>query len=99
MGVIHMAQRLSAATKREIVSTLEAFHDVNEAKKEVDREYRRLRKAVEAVPDGQFGDYLKTYGNPRTQKDLDAIDAHYEEIGEPVPTKLSYPIVVRKVTS
>lgn len=94
-----MAQRLSAATKREISKTLAAFHDVNEVKKETDREYRRLRKEVEAIPDGQFGEYLKTYGNPRTQKDLDAIDARYEELGEPVPTRLSYPIVVRKVAS
>lgn len=89
--------RVTAAVKRQIAETLAAFHAVNEAKKSTDAEYRRLRKEVELIPDGQYVDYLKTYGNPRTINDNDAIAKRFEELGEMVPTKLSHPLVVRKI--
>lgn len=89
--------RMSAATRRQIETTLATFYEANEAKRAADADYRRARKAVEAVPDGQFGEYLKTYGNPRTITDNDAVAKRYEELNEIVPTKQAFPLVVRKV--
>lgn len=89
--------RVTASMKRDMAATLRTFHAANEAKKAADSDYRRARKAVEAIPDGQYVDMIKTYGNPRTITDNDAVAKRYEELGEMVPTKLAYPIVVRVV--
>lgn len=95
-----MATRKTAAqraTERQNEEALRAYFEANAAKNEADREYRTARKAVELVPDGQWGEYLKTYGNPRTLKDHEAIEKRFAVLGETVPTKVSHPLVVRKV--
>lgn len=91
-----MAPRMTAA-RREIEAKLAEFYTANEAKRKADADYRRARKAIEDVPDGQFGEYLKTYGNPRTITDNDAVAKHFSQLHETVPTKQAFPLVVRKV--
>lgn len=95
-----MAARKTAAeraTERENARILGEYFDTHEAKKEHDSEDRRLKRAVELIPDGQWGSYLKTYGTPRLVMDQDAVRARFEELGETVPMKPSHPLIVRKV--
>ena len=87
------------ATERENARVLAEYFATHEAKKETDREDRRLRRAADLVPDGQWGDYIKTYGDGKAVMDQDAVKARFEALGEPVPMKLTHSVIVRKVGS
>lgn len=86
------------ATARQMAEKLAEYYQVHEEKLAIDKDDRRLRKATDAVPEGQWGDYIKTRGNPRVIPDTDAIAKHFSDLGEEVPTKLAYPLIVRKVS-
>jgi hypothetical protein len=88
--------RMTAADKQ-IETKLREYFEANEAKRKADADYRRTRKMVEDIPDGQYGSMLKTFGNPRTINDNDAITKRFDQLGEIVPTKQAFPLVVREV--
>jgi hypothetical protein len=94
-----MARKTAAqrATEVQYANVLGEYFVVHEEKKEQDKEDRRLKRAIETVPDGQWGEYVKTVGNPRIVMDNDAVAERYARLGETVPTKLAYPVIVRKV--
>lgn len=96
-----MATARKTAAQKAVEKANEAvladYYRVNDQKREIDREHRRLKKAVELIPDGQVGSYIKTYGNPRVITDQDAVAERYAELGEEVPKKLAHPLIVRKV--
>jgi hypothetical protein len=85
------------ATERANAELLGEYHAVHSDKLAVDKEDRRLRRAVQAIPDGQWGDYLKTYGDGRKVMDQDAVMARFAELGEEVPMKLTNSMIIRKV--
>lgn len=86
------------AVEEQNAKVLREYLVTHNEKLAVDKDDRRLKRLVEAIPDGQHGNYLKTYGNPRTVTDLDAVAKRYAELGEEVPTKLAHPLVVRRIT-
>jgi hypothetical protein len=90
---------LRALNASEHAAALAAFNAASTRAREADREKRRLKKVVEAIPaDRVFAGWRKRYGTPAEVLDHDAVRAFYAEHGKAVPTKnAEAPLIVEYV--
>lgn len=75
--------------QREAENLLIDFAKAKQEVKDAERERDRLQKLVEALAPGQYGGWVKAYGEPRQIVDQAAVREIFEEINRPLPYTFS----------
>lgn len=90
-----MARETVAQRKTRIALLLADFDNRNRELRKLQKIVEGLKEQVKDVPVGDYGEWTRSAGTPREITDHAAVKAHYAEIGEAMPTKMTEaPVIV-----
>lgn len=94
-----MAQKETAAQRRARIEMLLAdFANRSEELRKLTKIVDGLKEQIKEIPEGKYGEWMRSSGTPREMLDQTAVKAFYAKHGEPLPTKMSAaPALVRPV--
>ena len=82
---------------RRIERLLADYSAAHDRFRKVKRDFDQLKEEVRHVAPGSYGEWERADGTAREVTDMDAVRAHYRELGEEVPTKATEsPVIVRR---
>jgi hypothetical protein len=91
-----MAIKETAAQRRTRIGMLLADYDARSRElRKLQSIVKGLKEQIEEIPEGTYGEWVRSHGTPREIVDQAAIKAKFTELGEPLPMKMTAaPILV-----